>query len=57
MSIATGHFFWSQWILHACSVHTYMQTNNNRIELHIDQTHNFVLILFLAPVLFTSYIL
>lgn len=55
LSIATGHFFWSQWTLHACGAHTYMQTSNNTVL--IDQTHNFVLMLFLAPVLFTCYIL
>lgn len=53
VSIATGLFFWIQWTLHTCGAQTYMQTNNN-IAL-IDQTHNFVLMLFLAPVLFTCY--
>lgn len=46
LSIATGHFFWSQWTLHACGAHTYMQTSNNAVL--IDQTHNFVLMLFLV---------
>lgn len=55
LSIATGHFFWFQRTLHTCGAQTHMQTNSN--EVLIGQTHNFVPMLFLLPVLFTCHIL
>lgn len=45
LSIATGHFFWFQQTLHTCGAQTYMQTNSSAVL--IDQTHNFVPMLFL----------